>query len=104
MFYVSLAGDHLYWKRVFNWLSLLMSFILSYFCCHFFHEMSWMRSGTELSQFLRVFLPTLVIHKPMFVDLAGDHLYGKLLFTWLSLVMSMIVSFCAVPFPTRCLG
>ena len=38
------------------------------------------------------------------VRLAGDHLYGKLLFTWLSLVMSMIVSFCAVLFPTRCLG
>ena len=36
--------------------------------------------------------------------LAGDHLYGKLLFTWLSLVMSMMVSFCAVFFPTRCLG
>ena len=36
--------------------------------------------------------------------LAGDHLYGKLLFTWLSLVMSMMVSFCAVLFPTRCLG
>ena len=37
------------------------------------------------------------------VSLAGDHLYGKLLFTWLSLVMSVIVSFCAVLFPTRCL-
>ena len=38
------------------------------------------------------------------VRLACDHLYGKLLFTWLSLVMSMVVSFCAVFFPTRCLG
>ena len=38
------------------------------------------------------------------VRLAGDHVYGKLLFTWLSLVMSMMVSFCAVLFPTRCLG
>ena len=28
-------------------------------CCPFFHEMPWMRSGTELSQFLKVFLPTL---------------------------------------------
>ena len=28
--------------------------------------------------------------------LAGDHLYGKKLFTWLSLVMA---SFCAVIFP-----
>ena len=26
---------------------------------YFSHEMSWMRSGTELSQFLRIFLPTL---------------------------------------------
>ena len=38
------------------------------------------------------------------VRFAGVHLYGKLLFTWLSLVMSMVVSFCAVLFPTRCLG
>ena len=29
----------------------------------------------------------------------GDHLYGKLLFTWLSLVMSLMVSFCAFFFP-----
>ena len=27
------------------------------------------------------------------VRLTGDHLYGKLLFTWLSLVMSVMVSF-----------
>ena len=33
------------------------------------------------------------------VRLAGDHLYAKLLFTWLSPVMSLIVSLCAVPFP-----
>ena len=26
-----------------------------------------------------------------------DHLYRKLLFTWLSLVMFMMVSFCGVP-------
>ena len=31
--------------------------------------------------------------------LAGDHL-----FTWFSLVVSMVMSFCAVLFPTRCLG
>ena len=34
------------------------------------------------------------------VKLAGDHLNGKLLSTWLSLVMSLMMSFCAVPFPT----
>ena len=38
------------------------------------------------------------------VRLAGDHLYEKLLVTWLSLVVSMMVSFCAVFFPKRCLG
>ena len=30
-----------------------------FLCCPFSHEMSWMRSGTYLSQFLRVFLPIL---------------------------------------------
>ena len=31
--------------------------------------------------------------------LAGDYQYGRWLFTWLSLVMSLMVSFCAVLFP-----
>ena len=30
-----------------------------FLCCHFSHKMSWMRSWTNLSRFLRVFLPTL---------------------------------------------
>ena len=30
------------------------------------------------------------------VRLAGYHLYGNKLFTWLSLVMSLMASFCAV--------
>ena len=34
------------------------------------------------------------------VRLAGDHLYRKKLFTWLSLVMSLMSSFCAFLFPT----
>ena len=38
------------------------------------------------------------------VRLASDYLYGKLLFTWLSLVMSLLASFCGVLFPMRCLG
>ena len=37
------------------------------------------------------------------VRLADDHLNGKL-FTWLSLVMCLMASFCVVLFPTRCLG
>ena len=31
--------------------------------------------------------------------LACDHMYEKLLFTWLSLAMFLVVSFCAVFFP-----
>ena len=33
------------------------------------------------------------------VRLAGGHLYGKQLFTWLSLMVSLMASFCAVLFP-----
>ena len=36
-------------------LSLVMFLVVSFLCCPFSHEMSWMRSGTELSQFLRNF-------------------------------------------------
>ena len=32
------------------------------------------------------------------VRLAGDHLHGKQLYTWLSLLMSLMTSFCAVLF------
>ena len=32
------------------------------------------------------------------VRLASGHLYGKQLFTWLSLVVSLMASFCAVLF------
>ena len=35
----------------------------------------------------------------LIVRLAGDDLYGKWLFNWLSLVMSLMASFCAVLFP-----
>ena len=38
------------------------------------------------------------------VRLAGDHQNMKLLYTWLSLVVSLIVSFCAGLSLTRCLG
>ena len=55
--------------------------------------------------FVLSFFPTREIgKKTLNVRLAGDHLFGKLLFTWLSLVVSMVMSFCAVLFPTRCLG
>ena len=33
------------------------------------------------------------------VRLAGDHIFGKLLFTWLSLVVSMVMSFVLSFFP-----
>ena len=36
MFNVRLAGDHLYWKSLFTWLSLLMSLMVSNFVLSFF--------------------------------------------------------------------
>ena len=35
----------------------------------------------------------------LIVRLADDYLYGKLLFIWLSLVMSLMGLFCVVLFP-----
>ena len=61
MFNIRLAGDHQYGKLRFTWLSLVMSLVVSLLVLSLSHEMSWMRSGTELSQFLRVFLPTLYL-------------------------------------------
>ena len=58
MLSVRLAVDHQYGKLLLTWLSLVMS-LMGPFCSVFSLEMSWMRSGTELSTFLRVFLPTL---------------------------------------------
>ena len=40
----------------------------------------------------------------LFARLAGDHLYGKWLLTWLSLMVPLMTSFSAVLFPTGCLG
>ena len=55
MFNVRLNFDHLCGK----WLSVAGDVFDGVFlCCLLSHEMSWMRSGTEFSQFLRIFLPT----------------------------------------------
>ena len=62
MFNVRLAGGHLYGKWLFTWLSLVMSLMVSYFVLSVSPEMSWMRSGTELRPFLRIFLPTLGVN------------------------------------------
>ena len=63
------------------------------------------RCGALLFMFILVTYKYKIGNKRLLnVRLAGDHLYGKLFCTWLSLVMSMMVSFCAVLFPTRCLG
>ena len=58
MLNVRLAGGHLYGKQLFTWLSLV-SLMVSFCAVLFSHFMSWMRSETDLSQFLRDFLPTL---------------------------------------------
>ena len=64
MLSVRLAGDHLYEKKLFTWLSLGMSLMVS-FCAVLFPTRRLMRSGIKLSQFLRVFLPT-VLEKDTF--------------------------------------
>ena len=58
-----------------------MSLMVSCFVLSFFHEMSWMRSGTELSQFLRIFLPahriTLrVLHEPLSICVLPSFPFG----------------------------
>ena len=60
MLHVRLASDYLFGKLLFSLLSLVISLIVYLLYCPVSHEMSWMRSGTELSQSLRVFLPTLI--------------------------------------------
>ena len=52
---VRLADDHLDGKWMFTWLSPVMSLMVSYLGCPFSHKMPCMRSGTEFSQFLRIF-------------------------------------------------
>ena len=41
----------------------------------------------------------MIVITDVVTGLACDHLFGKLLFTWLSLVMSMMVSFVLSFFP-----
>ena len=60
MFNARLAGYYLYGKWLFTWSSPVMSLMVSYFVLlSSSYEIHWIRSGTELSQFLRVFLLTL---------------------------------------------
>ena len=64
-----------------------------------------------MSGYILLFLLDIKIenrYKQMFnVRLAGDYLIGKLLFTWLSLVMSLVVSCfdfrCCRCFTTNCI-
>ena len=56
MLNVRLATDHLYGKLLFFWLTLVMSMMVSFVLS--FSRVTWMGSGTQLSQFLKVFLPT----------------------------------------------
>ena len=64
MFNVWLAFDHLYGKWLFAWLSLVVSMMVSYFCAVLFpQEMPWMRSGIELSWFLKIFRPSLTLNR-----------------------------------------
>ena len=50
------------------------------FCAVFFHEMSWMRSGTKFSPFLRIFLSTHAMSKyDTLVRTLMTEMYGRVL-------------------------
>ena len=68
------------------------------FCAVLFsREMSWMRSEIKLSQFLMIFYT--YSYRQMFnVRLTVGHLYRKWLFSWRSLVMSLMVSYFVFSF------
>ena len=61
MFNIKLAGDYLYGKLLFTWLSLVMSLVLSFCVVVFYQKMFSMRSGAELNQFFGLFLTTLLL-------------------------------------------
>ena len=88
---VRLAGDHQCGKLQFIWLSLVMSLIVSFYAV-FSKEMSWIRSGTELNQFLRVFLPTHTYLKCKYGILSKDSylLYAKCILQ--NIVFSCLIS------------
>ena len=69
MLNVGLAADHLFGKWLFTWLSLVMSLTVSYFMLSFLPRDAWMRSGTKLSHFLRILLPTFTYHVMMYSSL-----------------------------------
>ena len=50
-------------KLLFTWLSLLMSLMVFLCCLCISHEISWLRSGTELVNFLKVFIPTFTLEQ-----------------------------------------
>ena len=58
MFNVMLTSDHLYGKMAVYLAVAGDVFDGVFLCCPFSHEVSWMRSGTKLRQFQRIFLPT----------------------------------------------
>ena len=55
MFNVRLAGDPLYWKLLFTWLSLVTSLVVSCFVQSFSPRNVLDEIWTKLSQFLRIF-------------------------------------------------
>ena len=50
-------------------------FVGVFLCCPFSHEMSLMRYGTRLSQFLRDFLPTLTFEELFIAHFPTENAY-----------------------------
>ena len=55
MLNVGLADDHLYWQMAVHLAVAGDAFDGIFLCYPYSHEMSWMRSGTQWSQFLKLF-------------------------------------------------
>ena len=83
-------------------MSLMVSIVLFLFPRDVLDEM-WDLNETVSEGFPTDFFKknTGVIKCILNVSLANDHLYGKLLFTRLSLMSFLMVSFCAVHVPTK---
>ena len=89
---------HLPGKWLFVWLPLMMFLVITNFELSFSTGCLWWDLGIELCRFPRIFLLTVARCYLWLFSLLNVRL------AWLSLVMSMMVSCCAVLFSTRYLG
>ena len=71
MFSVWLAGDHLYGKWLFTWLSLVMSLMVSYFVLFFFPRDELAPTGKEI--YLLLLTHNLCFRGQLLLDAAAQN-------------------------------